>query len=105
MLSWCAQIGASASTFQYMVSGRMLRLPSLNDVFVAENGQLLVGNTVFEPVEDPIGCGVEIAPELDISNFFKDLLSSVLSLENSESESCAKSFFQLIIQKQARVPT
>ena len=93
VLSWSAQIGASARTFQYMGAGRLLRLPTINDVFVAENGQLMVGNAVFEPVEDLPGDGVTTAPELDISDFFKDLLASVLSLSRTIKLRVAPSLF------------
>ncbi len=47
-LSWCAQIGATMRAFKNCTSGRLLHLPTLNDVFVAENGQLQLGNVVFE---------------------------------------------------------
>lgn len=97
VLSWSAQIGASARTFQYMVSGRLLRLPTVNDVFVAENGQLMVGNAVFEPVEEPLSeegaAAAPSAPELDISDFFNNLLASVLSLSRTMKLSLAPSLF------------
>lgn len=94
VLSWSAQIGASARAFQCLVSGRLLRLPVINDVFVAENGQLMVGNTVFEPVEEHLEeGGTAAAPELDISDFFNNLLASVLSLSRTIKVNLAPSLF------------
>ena len=84
ILTWCAQIGAASRCFENMVSGRMLRLPTLSDVFVADNGQLLVGNMGFDEAEeeDEEGEG-QALPELDVSDFFLSLLSSVLSLSRT----------------------
>ena len=82
ILTWCAQIGAASRSFENMVSGRMLRLPTLSDVFVSDNGQLLVGNTVYDEAEDSDGSG-EQPPDLDVSDFFQSLLTSVLSLSRT----------------------
>ena len=76
-LSWCAQIGATMRAFRSCASGRLLRDPCLNDVFVSENGQLLIGNVAFEEYSE----GEETST--DLSNFFNLLLSSTLSLSRS----------------------
>jgi len=76
-LVWCAQIGATMRAFRNCASGRLLRLPTLNDVFVAENGQLTLGNVLFEECD-----GAE-AEGVDLSDFFFNLLTSVLSLSRS----------------------
>ena len=66
--------------FKNCTSGRLLHLPTLNDVFVAENGQLQLGNVVFEECaqsESEGGDGV------DLSDFFFTLLTSVMSLSRT----------------------
>ena len=82
ILTWCAQIGCASRSFENMVSGRMLRLPTLSDVFVADSGQLLVGNVAFDEAEDDEDEGEEL-PDLDVSDFFRDVLTSVLSLSRT----------------------
>jgi hypothetical protein len=103
MLAWCVQVGAASRACRNMVSGRMVRLPSVNDVFVCDNGQLIVGNTAFEPLEEGPGCddngdsrnigsgGVEAEP--DLSHFFLDLLASVLSLSRRTNMTLAPSLY------------
>jgi len=76
-LAWCAQIGATVRAFRNCSSGRLLRLPSLNDVFIAENGQLALGNVVFEECDEADAEGV------DLSDFFFSLLTAVLSLSRT----------------------
>jgi hypothetical protein len=78
VLSWCAQIGATMRSFRNCISGCPVRLPTLQDVYISENGHLTVGNTVFEECEDNSDSG-----NVDIAEFFRDILTSSLSLSRS----------------------
>ena len=78
-LHWCAQVGASYRAFRNCRSGRLMRLPSLDDVFVAENGQLVLGNVMFEEQE---GEGQQQV-DADLSTFLFTLLATVMSLSRS----------------------
>jgi hypothetical protein len=76
-LHWCAQVGASLRAFRNCQSGWLMRMPTLHDVFVAENGTLMLGNVVFEE------CDSGSESSVDLAGFFSTLLASVLSLSRS----------------------
>ena len=66
--------------YKNCASGRLLRLPTLNDVFVAENGQLQLGNIIFEECAQSQEGGED---GVDLSDFFFTLLTSVMSLSRT----------------------
>ena len=86
ILTWCAQLGSASRSLLSCSSGRLVRLPTLFDCFVKDNGQLLVGNVAFEAHAGNdenyglMGSGTMQPNPNDISSFVVEVLSSSLSL-------------------------
>jgi len=76
-LSWCAQIGATIRSFRNCITGRPIRMPTLADVFINENGHISIANTIFEEIDE------NDESEYDISSFFHEFLTTTLSLSRN----------------------
>ena len=86
-LAWCAQMGATMRAFRNCVSGRPMRLPTVQDVFIGDDGHLKVGNAIFEECDYGGDDNSGNSTDIDMTAFFREVLTSSLSL--SRSMKCA----------------
>jgi len=83
VLTWCAQLGSAVRNLLNCTSGRLVRMPTVADCFIKDNGQLVLGNVSFESMPENDENGMCSHQSNDISTFVAEVLSTAMSLSRT----------------------